>query len=255
MPNLSKHPMVELLENNTSSIYNNYKEMLLDNIKNDDFDSTNILPKVEEEEYPWDVRVEITKLVSAFSRIQNILDFLLIPPKNIPLANEKFSQLDWLVYHNSTFIWTIISLGDISLILTSTIFKLGIPPKHCRSGLILDHEFVSKEVKIMLKKLNAEVNKYRESRNSLLHRGDAAYIEGTFKLNLFELLSKIIPDIFQSRAENLYKDNRDSLAKNIEKEGEVFEHLVSDLFDALKPSYEKKYAEIKGELLRKAFSQ
>ena len=241
--------MVELLENNTISVYDKFKEGLLTNIKNDDFEGGIIIPEDKEEEYHWDVRVEITKMVSAFSRIQNILDFLLIPPKNIPLANENFSKLDWLVYHNSTFIWTIVSLGDISFILTSTIFRLGIPPKHCRSRLILDHEFVSEEVKIILKKLNNEVNKYRESRNSLLHRGDDPYIEGTYKLKLFELLSKIIPDIFQSRAENLYKDNRNSLVKNIKKEGEVFEHLVSDLFDALKPSYEKKYGEIKGELL------
>ena len=167
MPKLSKHPMVELLENNTSSVYDKFTEGLLMNIKNDDFEGGIIIPKDKEEEYHWDVRVEITKMVSAFGRIQNILDFLLIPPKNIPLANENFSKLDWLVYHNSTFIWTIVSLSDISFLLTNTIFRLGIPPKHCRSRLILDHEFVSEEVKIMLKNLNNEVNKYSEiSRDS-----------------------------------------------------------------------------------------
>ena len=100
MPILSKHPMVELLEKNTSSIYIKFKDMILDNIKNDDFESSSIPIKDEWEEYPWDVRVEITKMVSAFSRIQDILDFLLLPSKNIPSVNENFSKLDWLVYHN-----------------------------------------------------------------------------------------------------------------------------------------------------------
>ena len=255
MPKLSSHPIVDLLENNTISPSKKFREGFLKNIQNGDFESSVRLSLNKEEDYHWNVSIEINKLVASFRRIQIIIDFLSIPLEDIPSTDEKLSGLIWLTYHYSSFIWTIVSVVDITLILTSVIFNLGIPPKHCRIGLILDHEFVSEKVKKALKNLNTEVNRYRESRNLILHRGDSPDMEGASKLAVLEALTDMKPDVFQSETESHYQNVCESLSTDINKKGEVLENLVSELFDALKPSYEKEYGNIRGDLLQKALSK
>ena len=254
MPKLSSHPMVEFLDKKRDLITNQSKDSFLKNIMNNDFESEIIVPMDKEEDYHWNVSIDVAKLVATFNRIEIIQEFLSIPSKDIPLTNKKNSKLEWLGYHYSTYIWTIVRLSDISFILTSTIFNLGIPPKYCKDWLNISHELVSKKVKSVLKKLNKEVDKKREQRNSLLHQGNDPKIVGRNKLAVFETLSELYPDMFQSQTEFLYKDLGDSLLKVIKTESKIFESIIYDLFDALKPSYEKKYGKIKGELLQKALS-
>lgn len=254
MPQISNHPLVELLSKNTISSDEKFKETFLENYKKGDIESGVNFSMDKEEEFHWDVSIEVNKLVASFRRIKNVQDFLSIPSEDIPDPDEKISRLVWLTYHYSSFIWTAVMLADLSLLLTNIVFDLGILPKHCRMRLILDHKFVSDKAKDSLNDLDKEVNKYRETRNLLLHRGDPPDMDGTSELVVLEALENTQPDIFQSRTEEHYQKVRDSLLEDISKKSDILENLVSKLFDALKPSYEEKWGKIKGDLIQKTLS-
>lgn len=149
-------------------------------------------PLQEHEQYDVSVFYRLGAITNALRTLKNTLRFMTSFPRPRTYEKAGISQDVWIDYHFSYYIITFVSFADMVLILTNTVFQLGLREKDCKPDIIKNNSWIKDtKVRKALDKIDEIVKPYREPRNIHVHRGEIPRIYEFCNSELYDTL-KII---------------------------------------------------------------
>jgi hypothetical protein len=98
----------------------------------------------EHEWYDYEVFTHLTSIISGIERLEQSQNFIRTFPRPRSYEKEGGNQPAWIEYHYSYYFITLISLFDIALILTNSVFCLGNRDRDCKADLIMMNSWVKR---------------------------------------------------------------------------------------------------------------
>jgi HEPN superfamily protein len=202
----------------------------------------------EYEWYGYEVSTHLSAITSGSARLEQSQNFIRTFPRPRSYEKEGINQQTWIEYHYSYYVITFVSLFDMALILTNSVFRLGNRERDCKADLIMMNRWVRQTpVKQALADLDQLIKPYRESRNLHVHRGKVPDIVSIMKsdeldwLNLYGLIQtqdeQVIDRVIIDCA---YKRNMEELCERLQEEtGKIYD-TIWRLFDGLLSIYDEK---------------
>ena len=150
-------------------------------------------------------------------------------------------QGNYINYHYIKYAITVVTIMDVSLILTNDTFRLGNPERLCYLDNIIRNSWViSSNVDKALNKLTKIVEPWREPRNLFIHRGWEIYRENLTALGMYELLKekgKLDKMVSSRRVKTLYKSELAEIFKEFDQVETPLFDAVTELLSRLLPIY------------------
>jgi hypothetical protein len=88
-------------------------------------------------------------------------------------GGKTLPHMKWINYHYSSFITGFVGIYDAALVLTNTVFQLGIPETRCRNDVVKENLHVrNTKVYAALRKLDNIIATHGPSRHAYVHRGE-----------------------------------------------------------------------------------
>jgi hypothetical protein len=210
------------------------------------------IPKIELGPYPnanyfhRSVFNKITAIIGCMGRLEDSLVFIQDFPKPKSFEKKGINHFSWLDHHYSSFVVTYVSLFDISLLLTNTIFQLGIPEEECKPNIIKENDWVKHTpVRSNLIELEKITSVYKKPRNLFVHRGEIPDIRSKNGSEILELLiiyqqvrREMDPILSDDQFENLFRFESKKLTLRLDDDLIKAQNSISFLFDSLLPIYE-----------------
>jgi len=186
-----------------------------------------------------------TALIGALERLEHSLTYIQEFPRPRTYEKKGLHQFSWLEYHYSYFVVTYDSLFDITLILTNTVFQLGIPEKDCKAHIIKENEWVKHtSVKTALIGLEKITSAYSKLRNPLVHRGEIPDVKSITESDTIDLL-KVYSTVHQHSEpivpldliDNVFKHESKKIMAELDGDVVKAQKAIAQLFDSLLPIY------------------
>jgi hypothetical protein len=203
----------------------------------------------EYEWYGYEVCTHLSAITSGSARLEQSQNFIHTFPRPRSYEKEGIHQSIWIEYHYSYYVITLVSLFDIALILTNSVFRLGNREQDCKAELIMMNRWVRQtSVKRALSDLNELIKPHRKTRNLHVHRGEVPDIASVMKsdeldwLNLCSILIQMQdePNIDRRIIDNAYKGRMKELCEKLQAERDKIHDTIWRLFDGLLPIYDEK---------------
>jgi hypothetical protein len=120
--------------------------------------------------YAFDVNEELSRLTRRVESL-NLAGGLLWPDP-VPDNFKEFpiSRYEWLTVAADVFLMRYISVGDCALLLTNTIFEVGLEPRKCSLDNLKKREAPKDTIKL-LEQIQTDQGALRNERNSRFHHG------------------------------------------------------------------------------------
>ena len=197
--------------------------------------------------YADDIFSHTSAMLSAIENLERSQHFIQAFPR--PRQNEKrgVRQHDWIEYHYSHYLVTLVSVLDISLRLTNAVFCLGNRERDCKTELITKNSWVARTpVASVLGEINKLTQPHQEGRNLLVHCGKTPKIASVMKSDYLDNLDRFSfvamcgkPVVDKKILELAYKGQVKKIStKLLEETNSIFD-AVWKLFNKLEPIYEK----------------
>jgi len=250
---LAAHPFMELNSWHIKPVIIKLSPLLMKRVQ-ETGDIRNKGPTVLESSEYYHVTVfqKASALICAVERLENSLTYIHKFPSPRTYEKKGIHQFSWLEYHYSYFVVTYDSLFDIALILTNTVFQLGISEKHCKPSIIEDNAWVKQtSVKASLIELGKIASIYGKKRNLFVHRGDIPDVKSIVKsitdsdmLELLKASSTVHlhsePIVPLELIDNVFKYESKKIIAELDDDVIKAQKAVARLFDSLLPIYKKK---------------
>jgi len=199
----------------------------------------------EHQWYDYDVFTHLSAIISGADRLEQIQNFISTFPRPRSYEKEGINQHTWIEYHYSYYVITLVSLFDIALVLTNSVFRLGNREQDCKRDLIMMNSWVRKTPATQaLADLNQLIESYREGRNRHVHRGKVHNIASVMRsdeLDLLHLVSTVHmftePLIDQKMIDLAYKPSVQEIREMLQKERGRIHDGIWRLFDGVSPTY------------------
>ena len=246
---LAKHPFIKLgMEDIKPQIEKIYPET---EKKSKDWDW---LSKVEStledpEWYRYEVFKKQTALISVLDRMVNAHAFIQkFPSQKTYKKKFEITQYTWLECHFFYYMLSVVSLFDCLLILTNTVFRIGLKDRNCKRDTVINNYWVC-QIKFdsLLKDFEKISNRYKEIRNLHLHRGKGKNIAEVLKSDNLSFLGTVgflqlySDGIFPEEIINEgYKVEVLALLNLIESECDEIQIQLSKIYTVLKSEYLKR---------------
>jgi hypothetical protein len=197
--------------------------------------------------YHNDVFHYISNITRAIERIEMTPIFIRRFPRNRTYDNRGITLHRWIQYHYSNYLVTVVSLYDTALLLTNAVFALRVEPKKCNDRTITNNAIVKQTpVKGTLEAISSAVDKYRDTRNYLVHRNIQPELERLDELESFRFVYEAgksfnqdwEPIIHPNVVKFLYSHHRRALIKEVIDETEKLTDALYDFFTELGFVYE-----------------
>lgn len=240
--NLWKHALLNLPADKLKPVIDESIKILRELAKEGKFRSEMKRPIPEPFWYEYEVFILAITLVEALERLEEVCEFLQEFPCPETYEKRRITQDKWIEYHYANYISNVVGLYDLALILTNSVFGLGIPDRECKDSTILRNRWVTgTPVKVALDALNARVRSYREPRNLHLHRGQLPVLGQIDELKVFSFLQRAgkpleDPKLINSAYASVVKGIVTELRQEI---GHIQSEILS-LFDTLLKIYERR---------------
>lgn len=236
---LWKHPLLSLPADKLKPVIDESSKILGELAKEGKLRSETERAIPEPFWYEYEIFTLTITLVEALERLGEVCEFLQEFPCPETYEKRGITRDKWIEYHYANYVSNVVSLYDIALILTNSVFRLGIPARECRNSTILHNRWVTETpVEVALNALNTRVRSYREPRNLHLHRGQLPVLGQIDALKTFSFLQragkpqadpKLINSAYASVAQGIVYELRQEIG-NIQSE-------ILSLFDALLEIY------------------
>lgn len=119
--------------------------------------------------YPW---IAVTNVAN---RIETAERLLYLSPRSFRNPPASVDRDDWTEYHFTALTVAFGSVLDVGLILSSKVFELGLAPRHITLDVLSNHASVGTgPVRTALRSLDKFLERHRERRNRIVHRGERA---------------------------------------------------------------------------------
>ncbi|HEY5911130.1 MAG TPA: hypothetical protein VJA21_11055 [Verrucomicrobiae bacterium] len=253
MPNdtLASHPLVKLALENLRPLLEEAGEGLLQLAKQGEVRSEGDATVLEYEFYDDDVFRNAGAAVDALERLEQGQRLIEAATKS-PWSWAGFDRHTWIEYHYSCYVVTFVSLADIALVLTNSVFRLGNRERDCKPDLIARNWWVAPTpAKAALEELATLIRPYREGRNLHVHRGKLqaiAEVMGSKLLDQLKLLSFVErvgkPVVASDVLEKGYSIEIPKISARLDRERTDVTARILAVFDALYPVYKQKSEEL-----------
>lgn len=154
-------------------------------------------------------------------------------------------QSNYINYHYIKYAITVVTIMELSLILTSDTLRLGNPEKLCYFDNIIKNSWViSSNVDKLLNKLWSIVEPWREPRNLFVHRGWELYRDVLTVLEGYELLhekGELSKMVSSYRIKLLYKSELSKIFKEFDQVEVSLFNATNELLSGLLPIYKFWY--------------
>ncbi len=184
-------------------------------------------------------------LIAVFDRLENIRNMTrrsLYRKKN----EDKSALLqEWLIYNYEHYAIAYQGILEIALLLTNAVFDMGNPPHECSYHTVCNNtRMAGTDVGAILKKLIKTVQKHREGKNLLVHRGERIELPIQMPSEVDLLYTAIsvgikLEDELRLLGEFLMIHTRKDLLAIMDKECKQIESQVEKLLDKLLPVYRR----------------
>ncbi|MCO5052130.1 MAG: Cthe_2314 family HEPN domain-containing protein [Verrucomicrobiae bacterium] len=202
----------------------------------------------------------IQSAIENLERSQYFIESFPQPRRNV---KRGVRQHDWIEYHYSHYLITLVSLLDISLRLTNVVFCLGNRERDCKFELVTKNSWVARTpVAGALGEIKKLIYSHKEGRNNFVHCGQIPKIASMMKseyLNNLDRFSFIEmcgePVVDKKTLELAYKGQVKKISAKLKNETDSIFDAVWKLFNKLEPIYErnantlKALPEAKGSLI------
>jgi hypothetical protein len=207
--------------------------------------------ETEEEKYRYNVFIYYLALINHVKRLEAIQIYLSFTDSlNQKLENNQITIREWLQYHFSNHVLTLVSIYDTALCLFNLVARLNIGQsprfekdirKKIKGNIGYDG------IKLSLDNIKSKVSRHRVPRNSFAHGGqnpdhdELQVLDLLDKYNFWREALKLEDEAMTRKREA--KMNRiaiDELSRELTKETDEICQLVLKLFSALQPLYEQE---------------
>jgi hypothetical protein len=197
--------------------------------------------------YADNVFTHTSAMQSAIENLERSQNFIQSFPR--PRQNEKrgVRQHDWIEYHYSHYLITLVSLLDISLRLTNAVFCLGNRERDCKFELITKNSWVTRTpIASALGEINKLIHPHKEGRNNFVHCGkipkiasvmESEYLNNLDRFSFIEMCGRPVVD--RKTLELAYKGQVKRISATLQEETNSIYEAVWKLFNKLEPIYEK----------------
>jgi hypothetical protein len=253
MPNdtLASHPLIKLALENLRPLLEEAGEGLLELAQQGEVRSEGDATVLEYEFYDDDVFRNAGAAVDALERLEQSQRLIEAASKST-WDGAGFDRHTWIEYHYSYYVVTLVSLADIALVLTNSVFRLGNRERDCKPDLIARNWWVAQTpAKAALEDLATLIRPYREGRNLHVHRGrlqGIAKVMGSKLLDQLKLFSFVErvgkPVVASAVLEKGYSIEMPRISGRLEQERADVTARIVTVFDALYPVYKQKSEEL-----------
>jgi hypothetical protein len=253
---LAAHPLTKTVLDNLRPLLDTASRGLEASAQQGKIRSTDDHKLWEYEWYDHAVFSYVSAMISAIENLERSQHFIRSFPQPRSYEKKGVRQHDWIEYHYSHYLITLVSVFDIALTLANTIFRLGNRERDCKKDLITKNSWVSRTpVASALDELDPLIKPYREGRNLHVHRGRVPKISSAMnseyldKLDLFSFVQICgKPVVDRSILQLAYKGQVKQICARLRKETDSIRDNVWQLFDKLAPIYENKSMSLRSEL-------
>jgi hypothetical protein len=208
------------------------------------------LPKEPEElseleQYLISVFRWTARLADSFRRLEHVRAYL-AHFRILKQYNETgIKRMDYIKYHYSNHAVILLGIFDLALILTNSVFRLGIPERQCRPEIVIENSWVRRRgIDKSLRELNSAVEHLREPRNVFIHRGYPRDTEDLSCLTGVEIFLKadnsstiMSPSRVRPAYERVFKQERLRILDELDKQEEPVFNISMELLTGLHPVY------------------
>lgn len=197
--------------------------------------------------YTDDVFSHTSAMSSAIENLERSQHFIHVFPR--PRQNEKrgMRRHDWIEYHYSHYLITLVSVLDISLRLTNAVFCLGNRERDCKTDLITKNSWVARTpVAAALGEINKLIQPHHAGRNLLLHCGKIPKIasvmesEDLANLDRFSFVEMCGKPVVDRKVLKLaYRGQVKKISAKLKGETNSICDAIWKFFNKLEPIYEK----------------
>lgn len=144
------------------------------------------------EHYTWQTFGKALAIHDTARRLEHAKGLVRLYPSPKDFESIGITRDKWVEYHLCYFIINLASIPDLCLLLTNTVFKLGMPERLCTLESIIKNDWVAEtEVPKALRNLDKVVEEHRTLRNLHVHRGQVPKVSDLLDDDLFSYLSFI----------------------------------------------------------------
>ena len=250
---LASHPLIKEVMDNLRPLLKRNARKLMDLAEKGIVRSKEKDELFEYEWYDTEVFTHLSAIVFGIDRLKYSQNFIRTFPRLRSYEKEGIDQADWIEYHYSYYVITLVSLYDIALILTNAVFRLGNHERDCKPDLIKKNTWVrDTPVKQALDELDILVRRHREGRNLHVHRGQVqniALVMESEDLDRLKLISSVHmysePIVDKEIVDLAYKGHVEEISSRLQEEKKQTQDAIWTLFDVLLPVYQEKATELK----------
>lgn len=254
MPNesLASHALVKLALENIKPLLDEAQDDLIEVAKQGVVRREGDATLLEYEFYDDDVFSKAGALVECLDRLEQSQRLIETAGQSLWDA-ANLDRHTWIEYHYSFYVVTVVSLADISLMLTNSVFRLGISERDCKPSLITKNWWVAAQpdVKAALDDLSNLIKPYRVGRNLHVHQGKLQPIAKVMgskmldQLSLFSFVERagkpVVPGTILAKG---YSLEVPKITGRLEQERTEIRTRIEAVFDALFPVYKHKAEEL-----------
>ena len=248
---LGLHPFIKKVLENTQPLVEASSHKLKKVAEKGNLRSKEKTELWEHQWYDYVVFIHLSSLLSGTERLHQTQNFIGTFPRPRSYEKKGINQYTWIEYHYSYYLATLVSLFDMALILTNSVFRLGNRERDCKADLIMSNSWVRQtSVKKTLADLDQLIKPHREGRNLHLHRGQMPDIASTMELEELDLLRVYSfvqmhePIVDQEIIDWAYKGAIKEIIEKLQEERCNAHNIIWQFFDDLFPIYEKKSIEL-----------
>jgi phosphoenolpyruvate carboxylase len=127
--------------------------------------------------YVMQVFERANNLMHIINRLRRARYLLGRSPSAYKSRGLSFNRDDWSEYHFFVYTTSLASVLDCALLLSATVFRLGLPPRFCTFDIVTQHHWLAKSnLPKHLRSLKKSLWQHIERRHRYLHRGEESNI-------------------------------------------------------------------------------
>ena len=195
----------------------------------------------ELEKYSFSVMGWLQRLRNCFKDLEHTKVYMSHFRSNKWYKEAEIVQGNYINYHYIKYAITVVTIMDVSLILTNDTFRLGNPERLCHPDNIIRNSWViSSKVDKSLNKLSKTVEPWREPRNLFIHRGYEIYRDVLTALEGLEFMhekGELKQKLPSRKVKSLYQSELSKIFSEFDEVETPLFNAVIELLSKLLPVY------------------
>jgi hypothetical protein len=203
----------------------------------------------EEQAYGWDVFDHARKAECAVEGLEEAQIHVSWFPQPREYGKLGITEHKWIHYHFAHYIVIEAGILDTILVLTNSVFRLGLHPRDCTKRTVAENEHVRQTpVRDAVLELDKTIAPHRQPRNLYAHRGEIPKLEALELLGMYSFAQHTgEPIVDEGILDAGYRVERTKISGALETRTGGIVKGIEKVFTSLKPIYEARLKSFREE--------